>query len=150
GRLADAVLDRLGDRRRPRRELVLERAGEEPERAPARHVRPRQDDLVDASIAVKVGGMGGRDPGLAGARGPENDHLGRSAKSVEIVSLRRIQRFDRGERALGFELRVLELYDLGGSEHALVAALLLRNVLTQGPTPSGGLQDKCKRQRSAR
>ena len=89
GGLADAVLDRLGDRRSPGREFVLQAAGEIAERAPAGHVRAREDDFVDLAVAVEVGGMGGRDPGFAGAGGPENDHLGSFAKGVEIVGLGR-------------------------------------------------------------
>ena len=66
--------------------------------------------------------MGGRDPGFAGARGPENDHLGSFAKGVEIVGLGRVEGLDRGQRAFDFEFRVEEIYDLGGSELALMAA----------------------------
>src|SRR3569833_3208456 len=150
GGLADAFLDRFGDGRGPGRELVLERAGEEAERAPAGHVRARQDDLVDLAVAVEVGGMSGRDPGLAGARGPENDDLGSLAKSVEIVGLRGIERLYRRQRALAFEFGVLKFYDFRGSQQALMTASLLREVLTQGSDPSGGLKDKCIRQRTAR
>ena len=96
GGLADALLDGFGDRHRPGRELVLQRAGEIAERAPARHVGAGEDDLVDLAVAVEVGGVGCREPGFAGARGPENDHLGSFAKGVEIVGLGRVEGFDRG------------------------------------------------------
>src|SRR6185437_5571076 len=144
------LLDRLRDGYGPGRELVLERTGEEAERTAAGDVRAREDDPVDLAVAVEIGGVRGGDPGLAGARGPENDDLGRFAKGVEIVSLRGIERFYRRQRAFGFEFGVLELYDFSGSQQALVTASLLREVLTQGSDPSGGLKDKCIRQRTAR
>ena len=50
--------------------------------------------------------MGGRDPGFAGAGGPENDDLGSFAKGVEIVGLGGIERLDRGQRAFDFEFGV--------------------------------------------
>src|SRR6185437_7916610 len=114
GRLADALLDRLRDGYGPGRELVLERTGEEAQRTAAGDVRAREDDPVDLAVAVEIGGVRGSDPGLAGARGPENDDLGRFAKGVEIVRLRGIERFYRRQRAFGFEFGVLELYDFSG------------------------------------
>ena len=94
--------------------------------------------------------MGGRDPSFAGAGWPENDDLGRLAKGVEIVGLGGIERLDRGQRAFDFEFGVQEIYDLGGSELALVAAFFPIEVLTQGPTPSGGLEDERATRRPAR
>jgi hypothetical protein len=49
-----------------------------------------------------------------------------------------------------FEFRVQEIYDLGGSELALMAASFSIEILTQGPTPSGGLQGERARRRGAR
>ena len=76
--------------------------------------------------------MGGRDPGFAGACGPENDHLGGFAKGVEIVGLGRVERLDRGQRAFDFEFGIQEIYDLGGFELAFMAASFPIEVLTQG------------------
>ena len=89
GRLAHALLHRLGERGDPGRDLLLQRAGEVAERAPAGHVGAGDDDLGDLALAQEVGGAGARDVGLAGAGGAEDDDLLVAGEGVEVLGLSR-------------------------------------------------------------
>ena len=119
-------------------------AGKKAERAPARHVGPGQDDLADASLAVEIGRVGRRDPGLARSGRSEHDTCG-LAQRVEIVGLARIERLDRRGRSLGLKFGLVQWDDLGGCKRAAVAAFLLfealahwRNPLIEGRGGNGG------------
>src|ERR1700730_6470915 len=135
GRRPDSILDGLHHRGDPGRELVLERARKKSQRASAWHIGPGEDDLGDAPAAIKIGRMGGGDPGLAGARRPQHHHLRAGRKGIEVVALRRVERLDGGRKPFGLELGPLKFDDLGGRDRASVSASLLSELFTQGQTP---------------
>jgi hypothetical protein len=63
-------------------------------------------------VAIEIGGVGGGDPGLAGAGRPEHDHLRAGPEGIEVIGLRRVQRHDRRKQALALELGPMKLDDL--------------------------------------
>ena len=124
-------------RRGPGAEFLLERAGKEAERAAGGNVGAGEDDATDPPLAVEIGGVGGGDPGLAGAGGAQHDRLRVGLEGGEVRRLRRVQGLDGSQGPFVAELSadetVVQLDDLTGLEGATGAALLLVVTLAQVP-----------------
>src|SRR5581483_4233052 len=88
------------------------RAGEEAERAAARHVGAANDDLGDLLLTIEIGGIGGRQPSLAGAGRAEDHNLRAGTEGVEIVGVGSIERLDRRQGTFAVEFVILEGDDL--------------------------------------
>ncbi len=145
GALADALADGLDDRRGPGRELLLQRTGEEAERAAGGDVGASEDDPPDPPLAEEIGRMGGGHPGLSGAGGAEHDGLGIGLQGCEVGGLGGVERLDRRKGPLVLELgadeAAVEFDDLTGFEGATGAALLLVVTLAQEPVSLAATRD---------